>query len=74
MLKWKRNTNNASYRTQQVISSINTIRNPLTDTLEYEPEEEYYETSYSQPEELNEDKIQQFHGCIGPPLNRQGAK
>ena len=60
-------------RTQQISNSINKIRDPLTGTLKYEPEEvhrafrDYYETLYSQPEEVNEEKIQQFLAALDLP-------
>ena len=60
-------------RTQQITNSINKIRDPLTDKLKYEPEEvcrtfkEYYETLYSQPEEVNEEKIHQFLEALDFP-------
>ena len=47
-------------------NSINKIKDPLTKTLKHDPEEihaifkNYYETLYSQPEMIDEEKIEQF--------------
>lgn len=53
-------------QTQQITNSIHKIRDPLSNSLKYEPEEihkifkNYYETLYSQPEKADEEKIKQF--------------
>lgn len=60
-------------RTQQITNSIHKIREPLTNTLKYQPEEihkvfkDYYENLYSQPEEVNEEKIQHFLTSLDLP-------
>lgn len=53
-------------RKQQITNSIHKTRDPLTNSLKYDPEEihrmfkNYYETLYSQPEKIDGEKIKQF--------------
>ena len=60
-------------RKQQITNSIHKIRDPLTNSLNYDPEEihrsfkNYYETLYSQPEKVDEEKIKQFLTSLDLP-------
>ncbi|CAJ1058984.1 unnamed protein product [Xyrichtys novacula] len=60
-------------RTQQITNSVHKIRDPLSNTLKYDPEEihrmfkNYYETLYSQPEKADEEKIKQFLSSLDLP-------
>lgn len=53
-------------RTQRLINSIHRIRDPLTNSLVYDPDEiqrifrDYYKSLYSQPELVDDDSIGQF--------------
>lgn len=53
-------------RVQQITKSINKIRDPLSNSLKYDPDEihkifkNYDETLYSQPEKVDDKKIKQL--------------